>query len=176
MSTSGPSSAPPFQAGAPVPFTYFVISHTHWDREWYQPFQEFRVRLVRLVDRLLDLLAADPHFRYFMLDGQTVLLEDYLAVRPQREVDLRRHIQAGRILVGPWYVLPDEFLVSPESLIRNLLLGGRISQRFGATMPVGYIPDTFGHISQLPQMFRGFGLDSAALWRGLPPLPTEFTW
>jgi alpha-mannosidase len=176
MSTPGTSSAAGCQAGDQPPFTYFVISHTHWDREWYQPFQEFRIRLVRLVDHLLDLLDDCPDYRYFMLDGQTVVLEDYLAVRPDRESDLRRHIQAGRILVGPWYILPDEFLVSPESLVRNLLLGHRIAQRFGAVMPVGYIPDTFGHISQLPQIFRGFGLDCAAVWRGLPPLPTEFTW
>jgi hypothetical protein len=178
MFTPETSSAPAARANASpsVPYTYFVISHTHWDREWYQPFQEFRARLVRLVDRLLDLLDADPDFRYFMLDGQTVVLEDYLAVRPDREVALRRHIQTGRILVGPWFILPDEFLVGPESLIRNLLFGHRIARRFGAAMPVGYIPDTFGHISQLPQVFRGFGLDCAAVWRGLPPLPTEFTW
>ena len=159
-----------------MPYTYFVVSHTHWDREWYQPFQEFRIRLVHLVDRLLDLLDADPSYRYFMLDGQTIVLEDYLAVRPQRRADVERHIRNGRVLVGPWYVLPDEFLVSPEALVRNLLIGRRIAQRFGQPMNVGYIPDTFGHISQLPQVFAGFGLDCAALWRGLPPLPTEFIW
>ena len=105
------------------PLTAFVVSHTHWDREWYQPFQEFRVRLVAMVDRLLDLLDADPDFRHFMLDGQTIVLDDYLAVRPDRRGDLQRHVSSGRLLVGPWYILPDEFLVGPESLVRNLLTG-----------------------------------------------------
>jgi mannosylglycerate hydrolase len=130
MSISEHSSASGVQHGSPppTPYTYFVISHTHWDREWYQPFQEFRMRLVRLVDRLLDLLDAEPDFRYFMLDGQTVVLEDYLAVRPDREPDLRHHIGAGRILVGPWYILPDEFLVAPESLARSH--AGRLHSRY----------------------------------------------
>ena len=158
------------------PFNCFIISHTHWDREWYQPFQEFRVRLVRMMDRLLDLFADDPDFRCFMLDGQTIALEDYLAIRPDRANEVRQHVQAGRLLIGPWYVLPDEFLVHPEALIRNLLCGQRVARQFGEPMPVGYIPDTFGHISQLAQIFSGFRIDNVVIWRGLPPLPNEFLW
>jgi alpha-mannosidase len=157
------------------PLNGFVISHTHWDREWYQPFQEFRVRLVRMMDRLLDLLASKPDFG-FMLDGQTIALEDYLAICPDRAAEVRQHVRAGRLLIGPWYTLPDEFLAHPESLIRNLLFGQRVARQFGAPMPVGYIPDTFGHISQLAQIFAGFGIDNAVIWRGLPPLPNEFWW
>ncbi len=129
-----------------------------------------------MVDRLLALLAADPEFRHFMMDGQTIVLDDYLAIRPDRLADLQGHVASGRLLVGPWYILPDEFLVSPEALVRNLLAGRRIARRFGEAMPVGYIPDTFGHISQLPQVFRGFGLDSAVVWRGLPDVAAIFTW
>jgi alpha-mannosidase len=159
-----------------MPYQVFVVSHTHWDREWYQPFQEFRIRLVTMVDKLLDILASDPNYRHFMLDGQTIVAEDYLQIRPEREPDIREQVQQGRLLIGPWYVLPDEFLVSPEALIRNLMLGQRVSRRFGEPMSVGYVPDTFGHISQLPQILAGFGICDAAIWRGVPDLPTEFLW
>jgi alpha-mannosidase len=144
-----------------------VVSHTHWDREWYLPFQRFRSQLVEAVDSLLEIMAANPEFRYFTLDGQTIILEDYLEVRPSREQQLRELIEEGRILVGPWYVMPDEFLVSGESLVRNLLEGRRTASRFGEVMKVGYIPDPFGHIAQMPQILRGFGIDSAVLWRGV---------
>ena len=156
--------------------TLAVVSHTHWDREWYQPFQEYRIRLVQLTDRLLDLLARDPDYRYFTFDGQTIILEDYLQVRPEQEATLRRYVQEGRLLIGPWYVLPDEFLVSPEATIRNLILGEEVARRFGPKMPVGYIPDPFGHISQLPQILRGFDLDVAVFWRGVGQAPNEFRW
>lgn len=154
----------------------FIISHTHWDREWYQPFQEFRLRLVKLVDGLLDIMASDPDYRFFMLDGQTVVLEDYLEMRPERESEIRALVRSGRLLIGPWFILPDEFLVSPEALVRNLLLGHRIAQRFGAKMNVGYVPDQFGHISQLPHILRGFGMSEAVLWRGLDDQPFELRW
>ncbi len=156
--------------------TLHLVSHTHWDREWYLTFQQFRLKLVRLVDGLLDILATDEQYKHFMLDGQTIVLEDYLAVRPEKEAELRRYIQQGRVLIGPWYILPDEFLVSPEATIRNLLEGDRITRRFGAKMPVGYIPDPFGHIGQMPQILRGFGINSASVMRGLADEPCELWW
>jgi mannosylglycerate hydrolase len=156
--------------------TLHLISHTHWDREWYRPYQDFRLRLVRLIDGLLDLLAADRSYKHFMLDGQTIILEDYLEIRPERAAELRRHIRSGRILIGPWHILPDEFLVSPEATIRNLLEGARACRRYGARMPVGYTPDPFGHIGQLPQILRGFGIGWAAFRRGLSDEPCEVWW
>jgi len=156
--------------------TLTFVSHTHWDREWYQPFEEFRIRLVQLMDKLLDILDNDPQYCYFTLDGQTIVLEDYLAVRPEREPAIAAHVQSGRLLIGPWYILPDEFLVSPESTIRNLLTGARVAARFGRRMEVGNIPDPFGHISQLPQILRGFGMDCAVFWRGVGDVPNEFLW
>ncbi|HYN86919.1 MAG TPA: hypothetical protein VER55_00245, partial [Ardenticatenaceae bacterium] len=154
----------------------FVVSHTHWDREWYETFQQFRLRLVDLIDQVLDLLDNAPGYEYFMLDGQAIVLEDYLAVRPEREQDLRRLVQAGRLLIGPWYILPDEFLVSPEALIRNLQHGIRVSRRFGEPMPIGYIPDPFGHVGQMPQILRGFGIGEVVLARGLGREPVELLW
>lgn len=157
-----------------------IVSHTHWDRAWYVPFQEFRARLVRLVDRLIKLLEQHPEFQVYNLDGQLVVLEDYLEVRPQRALVLRDLISQGRITIGPWYVLADEFLVSPEALIRNLMLGHQMGAEFGGVSKIGYVPDGFGHIAQLPQILRGFGIDNAFFWRGVGEegdrLGCEFIW
>jgi mannosylglycerate hydrolase len=153
-----------------------LVSHTHWDREWYLPFQLFRLKLVRLMDGLLDLMASDPQYRFFTLDGQTIVLDDYLELRPERAAEIRSLVQAGRLVIGPWRVLPDEFLVSPEAIVRNLLHGSSTAQRFGPTMKVGYIPDPFGHIGQMPQILRGFGIDNACLQRGLSDEPCELWW
>jgi mannosylglycerate hydrolase len=157
-----------------------LVSHTHWDRAWYCTFQEYRIRLVRLIDNLITILKNDPSFRVFMLDGQMSVLEDYLEVRPDRAAELHELCRSGRVQVGPWFVLADEFLVSPESLIRNLQLGRRMGVPFGGVMNIGYVPDGFGHIAQLPQILRGFGIDNAFFWRGMgkegDKLGTEFEW
>jgi mannosylglycerate hydrolase len=155
-----------------------LVPHTHWDREWYQTFQQFRIRLVKAVDRLLDILDRDDDFRYFMLDGQTIVLDDYLEVRPEQEERLKQYIRAGRILVGPWYLQPDEFLVSGESLIRNLQRGLRQARAYGQPMRIGYVPDIFGHIAQLPQILQGADIDTAVLWRGVGEEVhnSEFCW
>lgn len=153
-----------------------LISHTHWDREWYQPFQLFRIRLVHLIDKLLEILKNDPAYSHFMLDGQTIILEDYLEIRPEKEADLKEFIRQGRILIGPWYILPDEFLVSPEATIRNLLRGKKLCEEFGNRMLVGYLPDPFGHISQMPQILKGFSINTACLRRGLSDEPCELWW
>ncbi len=156
-----------------------LVSHAHWDREWYQPFQGFRRRLVGTIDDALAILEGDPSYRYFWLDGQTIVLEDYLEIRPENEGRLRRLIEAGRLGVGPWYCQPDEALVSGEALIRNLLKGHRQAASYGHPVPkIGYVPDIFGHISQLPQILAGFGIDNAFFWRGLhgDGYPSELTW
>ena len=150
-----------------APYRGFIVAHMHWDRAWYLPFQRFRVRLVRMVDRLLDLLEDDPSYRAFTLDGQAVLLEDYLNIRSENKDRLRVLVEAGRLLIGPWYTLPDLFLASGEATIRNLQRGLRVCDRFGGAMDVGYIPDPFGYPAQLPQLLRGFGLDTLIFMRGM---------
>ena len=142
-----------------------VVSHFHWDREWYRTFQAYRARLVDAVDSVLELVASDSGFR-FVLDGQAVLVEDYLAVRPTRRNALTRAIAEGRIGVGPWYVQPDTLLPSGESLIRNLLVGREVCAAAGHCSRVAYVPDSFGHPAQLPQLFAGFGLAPFLYWRG----------
>jgi mannosylglycerate hydrolase len=160
--------------------TYHIVSHSHWDREWYKTFEQFRSMLVNMVDDLITLLERDPAYRCFTLDGQTVILDDYLAVRPEREATLRALVQQGRLITGPWYILPDEFLVSAESTVRNLLHGTATARRFGGTMDVGYIPDSFGHIAMMPAILSGFGIPSALVYRGFGGEPdqqsSEYWW
>jgi len=150
-----------------MPTRVHVVSHTHWDREWYLSFQEYRVRLVRVVEKTLKILDEDPRFKCFMLDGQASILEDYLEAKPEDEQRIRRLVSSGRLKIGPWFTQPDEALVSPEALVRNLLIGCRLSLSFGGLMKVGYLPDTFCHIPQIPQILRGFGIDSFVFTRGM---------
>jgi hypothetical protein len=131
--------------------------------------------LVTMIDDLLELLRSDQEFRSFTLDGQTVILEDYLEVRPEKREEIRKLIGEGRIVTGPWYVLPDEFLVSAESTVRNLMAGTRMASSFGKTMTVGYIPDSFGHIAMMPAILKGFGILTALVYRGFGGEPGEQT-
>ena len=157
-----------------------VISETHWDRTWYFPFQGFRWYLVEFMDRLIRLMEKDPDYKHFLLDGQTVVLEDYLAIRPEMRGRIETLVKAGRLLVGPLYVLPDEFLEGEEAWVRNFLIGMRDARSFGRSVEVTYLPDSFGHIAQLPQIVRGFGIDCVVFWRGLGEegdrLGIEFQW
>ncbi|POP42672.1 alpha-mannosidase [Superficieibacter electus] len=144
-----------------------IISHTHWDREWHKTFEEYRVRLVAFFDNLIDLLEHDPEYRSFLMDGQTIVLEDYLAIKPYKKQQLQQLIKEKRIIVGPWYIQPDEFIPGGEFQIRNLLIGQQVAEEFGETMQVGYLPDSFGQAAQIPQLLQGFGIEYAVFWRGL---------
>jgi len=129
----------------------FVVPHTHWDREWYMEREKSRMMLVDVIDELLYMLNANNDY-VFMLDGQTLLLEDYLSIRPDRKQELTGFIKSGRVSIGPWYILPDEFLVSGEAHIRNFLIGDSVCRELGGKMTIGYLPDSFGHPSQMPQI------------------------
>jgi 2-O-(6-phospho-alpha-D-mannosyl)-D-glycerate hydrolase len=155
---------------------FHLIAHTHWDREWYLPRAAFHARLVPVLDDLLARLQADPGYRSFLLDGQTVLLEDYLRARPEREGDVRALVKTGRLQVGPWYVLADEQIPSAESLIRNLLLGAADAERLGGRLDVLYSPDAFGHPAAWPAVAREFGVRSGVLWRGRGGEEDVFRW
>ncbi len=155
----------------------FVVPHTHWDREWYLPFEGYRQWLVSVMDVTLDMLISGELER-FTLDGQSVPLEDYLEVRPERRSDVDRLIRDHKLVVGPWYTQPDEWIPSGESLIRNLLYGMKVAQIHGGTMRVGYLPDSFGHVATLPTILSQFGLRVFVFYRGLADedLGDEFYW
>ncbi|MGD0483020.1 MAG: glycosyl hydrolase-related protein [Gemmatimonadales bacterium] len=155
------SDAPPAD-----PRLVFIVSHTHWDREWYLPFRRFRVHLVEVVRQVLDALERGGEFRHFLLDGQAIVLEDHLAIRPEDEERIRSLVRAGKLSIGPWYVLPDWFLVSGEAIVRNLLIGHQACGRFGPVQKVGYMPDSFGHVAQIPQILRRAGIESFIYTRG----------
>src|SRR5216117_3399013 len=152
---------------------FHLIPHTHWDREWYLPASAFQARLVAVVDDLIERLQADAGFRSFLLDGQTVLLEDYLRARPERESDVRALVKTGRLQVGPWYVLADEQIPSGEALVRNLLLGAADAERWGGRLDVLYSPDAFGHPAAWPTLAREFGIRYGVVWRGLGGEPGQ---
>lgn len=149
--------------------TAHIISHTHWDREWYLPYEKHHVRLIRLMDTLMDTLERDGEYRSFFLDGQTIILEDYLQVRPEMRERLEKLIREGRIQIGPWYILQDAFLTSGEANLRNLQIGHRDASRYGTVSQVGYFPDTFGNIGQAPQILLQAGIDNAVFGRGVKP-------
>lgn len=151
----------------------------HWDREWYRTYEGFRARLVDTMDNILAMLESDADYR-FMLDGQTVILEDYLEVRPQRSTDVRKFVSGGRLAQGPWYVQPDCLMPSGEAIIRNLLEGRRVGKTYGPVSRVAYTPDSFGHPAQLPRILSDFGLQAFIYWRGnnqeVQRLPSEYLW
>ncbi len=149
-----------------VPKTVFFVSHTHWDREWYKSFHQFRVDLCRIIKRILDTLENDADFKHFLLDGQSIVLEDYLEIHPEDRARIERLVGDNALSVGPWYILPDEFLVSAEATVRNLIIGHRVAERLGRVQKVGYMPDSFGHIAQMPQILRLAGIDSFIYSRG----------
>ncbi|MBI9043141.1 MAG: hypothetical protein JEZ06_01575 [Anaerolineaceae bacterium] len=156
-----------------------IIPHTHWDREWHRSFQHFRTKLVFVMDRLLEVLEKDADFSHFLLDGQSIVLEDYLAIKPENFDRLKKLVQSGQLIVGPWYIQPDEFAPDGESMIRNLLIGMQIVERFGESMKIGYLPDSFGQSGQLPHILKGFGIESAVIMRGIPAhqiKTSEFVW
>ncbi len=168
-----------FAAGAENIRTAHYLPSTHWDREWYEPFQGFRMRLVSLLDEVFETFEKDPAFRTFVMDGQAIPIFDYLEIRPEKRELVEKYVRQGRLLPGPWYVQPDEWLVSGESLVRNLQLGMRLSAKLGAqTRQAGFACDQFGHVGQLPQIFDQLGIPVAFVWRGSPVTESvgRFNW
>lgn len=146
-----------------------VISHSHWDREWYMPFEYHRAKLIELIDHCIELFETDEEFTNFYLDGHTVLVEDYLEVKPQNREKIKQYVKEGKFTIGPWYVLQDEFLTSSEANIRNLLIGMEIAEEFGKCSKLGYFPDAFGNAGQMPQIMKQAGMNAIAFGRGVKP-------
>lgn len=146
-----------------------IISHTHWDREWYLPYEKHHVRLIELMDSLLETMEKDSDYRSFFLDGQTIIIEDYLQVRPEKKGQLEKLITDGRIIIGPWYILQDAYLTSSEANVRNMQIGHQDAKRYGTVAKIGYFPDTFGLTGQIPQLMLQSGIDNAFFGRGVKP-------
>ena len=177
MTAADPAGPGPADPAVPADAGIALVPHTHWDREWYEPHEVFRLRLVHVLDDVVTRLEADPQFR-FTLDGQSAAIEDYLQIRPEMRDRVSALVRGGQLAVGPWLILLDEFCCDGETIVRNLELGIERAERLGGAMGVGYLPDMFGHTAQMPQILRGFGIEHAALWRGVPAAVTEhsFAW
>jgi len=151
----------------PKHYEFHVISNTHWDREWRYPAQETRTHLVELMDWLLEIFEQYPDYKHYHLDSQTIPLEDYLEIRPEKREKLKKYISEGRLLVGPWYTLPEMNTVSGEAIVRNLMRGHKIASEFGKVMKIGYTPTSYGQLSQIAQIYAGFGMDGMMFYRGI---------
>ncbi len=156
--------------------TIHVVSNSHWDREWGYPFEETRLLLLDFMDNLLDLLDTDSEFHSFTMDSQTLCVEDYLELRPEKRETIEKHVKSGRLIVGPWYSLPEEYCVNGESLVRNLVVGHRIAEDLGKVSKIGYTPFSYGQTSQMPQIYAGFGIDTIIFYRGINSPHSEFAW
>ncbi len=154
------------------PLKFHFIPNTHWDREWLYDFQETRMFLVEFMDKLLDIFDKYPDYKTYLLDAQTVPIEDYLEIRPERTDELISRVKENRLFIGPWYTLPEEHLVNGESLVRNLLVGHRLAEKYGGVMKVGYSPFSYGQASQMPQIYLGFGIDTILFYHGITPQET----
>ena len=148
----------------------YIISHSHWDREWYMAYEQHHMRLIDLIDDLLELFEVDPSFNSFHLDGQTIILDDYLQVRPEKRQAIQQAINEGKLRIGPFYILQDDFLISSESNVRNMLIGMEESRKWGTPVMLGYFPDTFGNMGQTPQLMKQAGISAAAFGRGVKPI------
>ncbi|MBR2950240.1 MAG: alpha-mannosidase [Lachnospiraceae bacterium] len=150
--------------------TVHVISHSHWDREWYMPLERHKMKLVDLFDNCMELFEKDPAYKSFHLDGQTIVLDDYLEICPEKRGQLKQCIQEGKFSVGPFYILQDEFLTSAEANVRNLQTGVRDAKAWGSLMNVAYFPDAFGNAGQMPQIMSQAGMDAVVFGRGVKPI------
>ncbi|MFT9600557.1 mannosylglycerate hydrolase [Mesobacillus sp.] len=157
-----------------------IVPHMHWDREWYFSTEESRILLVNNMEEILEMLENNPDYPYYVLDGQTSILEDYFAVKPENKERVKKLVQAGKLIIGPWYTQTDEMVVGGESIVRNLLYGLKDSEEFGSPMKIGYLPDSFGQSSQMPQILNGFDIKYSIFWRGTSERhgtdKTEFYW
>ncbi|SDC69840.1 glycosyl hydrolase-related protein [Geotoga petraea] len=156
-----------------------VVTHTHWDREWYMPFEIYRARLIKLIDELIENIDKYEDFKYFTLDGQVIAMEDYIEARPENKEKLLKLIRDKKVYVGPWYILPDEFTISGESFIRNYLIAKKIMEKLEIErMKLAYLPDMFGHNAYTPSLIKGLNLQGALVWRGVgtSSRKNEFIW
>lgn len=157
-----------------------IVPHMHWDREWYFSAEESKLLLINNMEEIFERLENDPHYPTYTMDGQTSILEDYLAMMPQNKERLKKLVQDGRLIIGPWYTQTDEMVVGGESIVRNLLYGYKDCQEFGECMNIGYLPDSFGQSGQMPMILNGFNIYRSMFWRGtserMGTNKTEFYW
>ncbi len=142
--------------------TGHIVSHTHWDREWRYPIWETRLMLLDFMDELVEVLESGK-YPSFLMDGQVAPVSDYLEIRPEMTQRVEKLVKDGKLLIGPWLVLPDEYPVDGEALVRNLLLGNRRAKALGRVLKIGYTPFGWGQTAQLPQIYAGFGIDVAMI-------------
>ena len=156
-----------------------VIPHSHWDREWYFTTSRSKVYLMKDLKDVLDTLETNNDFKYFMVDAQGSLLEDYIKWMPQDKQRIKKLVKAKKLIIGPWYTQSDQLVISGESIVRNMYYGMKCCETFGEYMNVGYVPDSFGQSGNMPQIYRQFGIEDTLFWRGVSDdmvKHTDYNW
>ncbi len=156
-----------------------VVSNTHWDREFRRSFEKTRRNLLIMLDTTLDILESDPEYHSFTMDGHSIMIDDYLEMRPERREQVEKFVREGRLIIGPYYTLPEQFTISHESLVRNLMFGKETVEKYGGKVPtVGYTPSSWGQTGQYPQILKDFGVNYMMFYRGIShdEAPAEYVW
>lgn len=156
-----------------------VVPHSHWDREWYFTTSRSKIYLMKDLKDVLDTLENDKEFKYFMLDAQASLLDDYLKWMPHDKERITKLVKDKKLIIGPWYTQSDQLVISGESIVRNMYYGMKRCEEFGGYMNVGYVPDSFGQSGNMPQIYKEFGIDDTLFWRGVSDdmvKHTDFNW
>ena len=144
-----------------------VVPHSHWDREWYFTTSRSKVYLMKDLKDVLDTLESNHDFKYFMVDAQGSLLDDYIKWMPQDKDRITKLVKEKKLVIGPWYTQTDQLVISGESIVRNMYYGMKRCETFGGYMNVGYVPDSFGQSGNMPQIYKEFGIDDTLFWRGV---------
>lgn len=156
-----------------------VVSNTHWDREFRFSFEKTRHNLLVMMDTTLDILESDPEYHSFTMDGHSIMIDDYLEMRPERREQVEKFVKEGRLIIGPYYTLPEEFTISHEALIRNLMFGRETVEKYGGKCPsVAYTPSSWGQTGQYPQILKDFDINYMMFYRGIShhEAPAEYIW
>ncbi len=167
-------------------YTAHIISHTHWDREWYLNSTYTNEWLIPFFDGLFAMLDKEPDYK-FVLDGQLSMIDDYFEELSKKGISvtaakrtIKQHVERKALSIGPYYLQPDWQLTSDESLVRNILIGTTMASALGGSMRSGWLLDNFGQISQTAQIHEQCGITGLYVWRGVAMDPervtSEFLW
>ncbi|MGL4570655.1 MAG: glycoside hydrolase family 38 C-terminal domain-containing protein [Clostridium sp.] len=143
-----------------------VYSHTHWDYEWYFTSNETIIQLIYHMDEVIEALQSGK-IKNYLLDGQVSILDEYIKFMPSKFETVKKLVQEGKLIIGPWYTQTDELIISGESILRNLYYGIKSASNYGDYMKIGYLPDSFGQTKDLPKILNGFDIKRSIFWRGV---------
>jgi alpha-mannosidase len=160
---------------APSKDTIQVVGHAHMDMNWLWTYSE---TMQMANDNLRQTVAFMDEFPdYTMLQSQAAVYNFVEMVDPPLLEKVKKYVKEGRLeLAGGMWTEGDMNMSSGEAITRSFLLGQRYFQsRFGKMANIGWLPDNFGHIAQMPQILKLAGCDYFYFHRTKPYIGT-FWW